>query len=170
MLQNTLYTKTITTPVGKLRLVASGKGLCAVLFRDGEGSRLTFDGAVEAGDTHPILQKTERQLQEYFAGKRQTFDVALDMRGTVFQLMAWKELQNIPYGATRSYAEQARGVGDVKKARAVGMANGRNPVAIIVPCHRVIGANGALTGFGGGLPVKEFLLEHERVCLMKKAG
>ena len=155
--------KTIDSPVGRLRLVASDKGLCALLFRDGQGSRLTFEDAVE-NNSHPILTKAEKQLDDYFAGKRRTFDVKLDMQGTIFQIMAWKALQTIPYGATVSYGEQARRIGDADKARAVGMANNRNPIAIIVPCHRVIGADGKLVGFGGGIPAKEYLLGLEQAA------
>jgi len=161
MHQQTLYYKTLASPVGSLRLIASDKGLCAVLFDDGRYNRLMVNGQLERSDAHPLLLRAEKQLQEYFAGKRKDFDVKLDMRGTVFQIKAWRELQKIPYGGTISYGEQARRVGDAKKARAVGMANGRNPLAIIVPCHRVIGASGALVGFGGGLPTKQHLLELE---------
>jgi len=163
MLQKTLHYKTIQSPIGELRLIASHKGLCALLFDDGRRSRLHFDGAVVADDSHPALQKAEKQLGEYFGGKRKAFDLPLDMRGTIFQIKAWKELQKIPYGTTISYGEQAKRVGDAKKARAVGMANGRNPLAIIVPCHRVIGSDGKLVGFGGGLSVKERLLALEQV-------
>jgi methylated-DNA-[protein]-cysteine S-methyltransferase len=162
MQQRVLYYKTVTSPVGSLRLMASEKGLCAVLFDGGRHSRVSFDGVLEQDDRHPVLQKTEKQLEEYFTGKRKNFDVKLDPRGTIFQLMAWKELQKIPYGDTISYSEQAKRVGDANKARAVGMANGRNPLPIIVPCHRVIGASGLLTGFSGGMELKEYLLAMER--------
>ena len=162
MLRETLYYKVIDSPIGALKLLASDKGLCAVLFDGGERSKLYYDGAIEQSDTHPVLERAHKQLSEYFTGKRKDFDVKLDMRGTVFQQKAWHELQKIPYGQTISYGEQARRVGDVKKARAVGMANGRNPLAIIVPCHRVIGASGSLVGFGGGLKTKQYLLEIER--------
>ena len=162
MLQKTLYTKTIDSPVGALQLVASERGLCAVIFSTGKTKEVSFDGIIEDHSDHPVLQKTEKQLAEYFTGKRKQFDLKLDMRGTVFQIKAWRELQKIPYGQTISYGEQAARVGDAKKARAVGMANGRNPLAIVVPCHRVVGSSGALTGFGGGLPVKKKLLELEK--------
>jgi methylated-DNA-[protein]-cysteine S-methyltransferase len=165
MLTHPLYYKTISSPVGPLRLMASDKGLCAVLFDGGRRNKVVFDGGVEQSDDHPILKKAEQQLAEYFAGKRQDFDVPLDVRGSVFQLKAWKELQKIPYGDTISYGEQAKRIGDAKKARAAGMANGRNPICIIVPCHRVIGASGDLTGFGGGLKTKEFLLNLEKKFL-----
>ena len=153
-----LYYKTIPSPVGSLRLVASDKGLCAVLFR---GSRVVYASPLEQDDDHPMLKKAQKQLAEYFSGKRKKFDLPLDIKGTVFQMKAWRELQKIPYGKTISYGQQARGVGDANKARAVGMANGRNPLCIVVPCHRVIGASGELTGFGGGLKTKQYLLELE---------
>lgn len=162
MLQRVLYHKTIASPVGPLRMLASDKGLCAVLFQGGRNAKVAYDGVLERSEDHPVLKKAEKQMTEYFAGKRKDFDLPLDMKGTVFQLKAWRELQKIPYGQTISYGEQARRVGDVSKARAVGMANGRNPLAIVVPCHRVIGASGDLTGFGGGLKTKQFLLDLER--------
>jgi len=162
MFQRILYYKTIPSPVGSLRLMASDKGLCAVLFDSGRYNRVFFDGGLERSDDHPVLKQAEKQLKEYFAGKRQKFDVPLDMRGSVFQIRAWRELQKISYGGTISYGEQAKRMGDANKARAAGMANGRNPLCIVVPCHRVIGASGGLTGFGGGLKTKEFLLQHEK--------
>ena len=161
MLQRVLYYKTIPSPIGPLRLMASDRGLCAVLFNAGRNTRLSFEGMLEQSDEHPTLLKAEKQLDEYFTGRRKDFDLKLDMRGTVFQIKAWRELQKIPYGQTISYGEQARRLGDAGKARAVGMANGRNPLPIVVLCHRVIGVSGALTGFAGGLPIKEFLLGHE---------
>jgi methylated-DNA-[protein]-cysteine S-methyltransferase len=162
MLERTLYYKTIPSPVGSLRLMASDKGLCAVLFDGGRYNRVYCEGGIERNDDYPVLNQAEKQLNEYFAGKRKTFDVPLDIRGSIFQLRAWRELQKIPYAETISYGEQARRIGDTKKARAAGVANGRNPICIIVPCHRVIGASGDLTGFAGGLKTKEFLLQHEK--------
>ena len=161
MLQDNLAYKTVTAPFGPLRLIASDKGLVALLFQDSKQFHRMDSALLAQNDNHPALLRAEKQLDEYFNGKRTDFDLKLDLRGTVFQLMAWKQLQHIPYGQTITYAEQAKRVGDAKKARAVGMANGRNPVSIIVPCHRVIGTNGAMTGFGGGIAVKEFLLKHE---------
>lgn len=153
-----LYQKTIDSPVGKLTLRASDKGLSEVIFPGSKGHKIA---AVESPE-HPVLRKAEKQLAEYFAGKRTDFDLPLDMHGSVFQIKAWRALQQIPYGKTISYGQQAGLLGDAKKARAVGAANGRNPIAIVVPCHRVIGASGALTGFGGGLKTKEFLLALEK--------
>ena len=158
MFQRPLHCKVIDSPVGKLQLVASDRGLCAVNFAMGT-NKIHTDA--EQNDSDALLLRVEKQLAEYFAGKRKSFDIRLDMRGTIFQLKAWQQLQKIPYGETISYGEQAKRVGDIKKARAVGMANGRNPISIIVPCHRVIGATGAMTGFGGGISTKEFLLKHE---------
>lgn len=151
-----IYQKIIDSPVGRLQLVASDKGLCAINF-----VKANAKSAGASGD-HPVLAQAEKQLAEYFAGSRKTFDLKLDMQGSVFQQKAWRALQQIPYGKTMSYGEQAECVGDKKKARAVGAANGKNPLCIVIPCHRVIGASGALTGFGGGLKIKEYLLEHEK--------
>jgi len=112
-------------------------------------------------ENHPILKETARQLGEYFAGQRKTFDLPLDLAGSEFQRSVWKLLQGIPFGQTISYGEQSKRLGNMKAIRAVAGANGRNPVSIIVPCHRVIGSDGSLTGFGGGLECKRWLLEHE---------
>ncbi|MDX1975870.1 MAG: methylated-DNA--[protein]-cysteine S-methyltransferase [Rickettsiales bacterium] len=162
MLQPVYYYKTIQSPVGQLRLIASERGLAAVLFHDGRRGKAQVAGDMVQNDEYPLLLKTEKQLAEYFAGKRKQFDIKLDANGTVFQQKAWRELVKIPYGQTINYGEQARRLGDSNKARAVGMANGRNPISIIVPCHRVIGASGDLTGFGGGVDVKQQLLELEQ--------
>ena len=110
----------------------------------------------------PLIQKAAAQVKEYFDGKRKQFKLPLDMRGTEFQLAVWQALQKIPYGETRSYKEIAASIGRPKAVRAVGMANNRNPISIIVPCHRVIGHDGKLVGYGGGLPLKQYLLELER--------
>ena len=152
-------TKTINTPLGEIRLTATDRGLTALDFLN-SAKRLSAE-QTEPDETHPILLRAEKQLAEYFAGKRKSFDLRLAPKGTIFQLKAWQELQKIPYGQTISYAEQATRVGDVKKARAVGMANGRNPLPISIPCHRVIGKDGTLTGFSAGLSIKEFLLNLE---------
>ena len=114
-----------------------------------------------AGETRGLLDRVEAQLIEYFAGKRTTFDLPLEPSGTDFQLSVWELLRGIPYGVTTSYGELARRLGDPKATRAVGAANGANPIPIIVPCHRVVGSKGELTGFGGGIERKRWLLEHE---------
>ena len=157
---------TIPSPVGKLTLVASANGLCALYFEQSKQqaylARMRAEGSAAENAQNKHLVKAAAQLAEYFAGKRRDFDVKLDMQGSVFQLSAWRALQQIPYGQTCSYAQQAASIGDAKKARAVGMANGLNPLAIVVPCHRVVGASGSLTGFAGGLKAKQYLLEHEQ--------
>jgi methylated-DNA-[protein]-cysteine S-methyltransferase len=153
--------KTIKSPVGKLKLVASDKGLVAILWERDSPHRVRLSDLV-ANARHPVLLETERQLGEYFAGKRKTFSVDLDMRGTDFQRNVWEALLAIPFGETRSYGQLAKQLGNPRASRAVGAANGRNPVSIIVPCHRVIGSSGKLTGFAGGLDVKAHLLKLER--------
>ena len=150
------------SPVGKLLLVASEKGLRALLW-DHEAKERIKVGDTKENKTDPILQKTKIELDEYFSGKRKKFTIKLDPVGTDFQQNVWLALRQIPYGETRSYGEQAKMIGKPKAFRAVGAANGKNPISIIVPCHRVIGGNGSLTGFGGGLPAKQKLLELEGV-------
>ena len=152
--------KTMKSPVGTLKLIASDQGLAGVWFERSRPERVKTRTDVE-NPTHPILVETERQLREYFAGRRRTFDLALDFVGTPFQRAVWKALLTIPFGQTRTYGEVAKQVGRPSASRAVGAANGRNPVSIVAPCHRVIGSTGALTGFGGGLDVKERLLRLE---------
>jgi methylated-DNA-[protein]-cysteine S-methyltransferase len=150
------------SPLGPLALLASDAGLMAVHLPGGSpGDDPHWPEGTVADDDHPVLVAARQQLDEYFAGDRRTFDVPLDLRGSTFQVKAWRYLATIPYGQTSTYGEQARALGDARKARAVGAANGRNPVAIVLPCHRVIGANGSLTGYAGGLPTKRALLEFE---------
>jgi methylated-DNA-[protein]-cysteine S-methyltransferase len=156
-----LVYKTIESPVGKLKLVANDTALVAILWEKDNPRRVRLTELV-ANDLHPILVETERQLGEYFAGKRKTFSVALHMRGTRFQKGVWEALLAIPFGQTRSYGQLAKQLGNPRATRAVGAANGRNPISIIVPCHRVIGASGKLTGFAGGLGVKAHLLSLEK--------
>ena len=149
------------SPVGDLILTASETALTGVFFPT---SRHTREGGADGPD-NAVLASTRHQLSEYFAGTRTTFDLPLDPRGTPFELRVWEELRAIPYGATRSYSDIARRLGDPRSTRAVGAANGKNPIPIIVPCHRVIGAHGELTGFGGGIDRKRWLLEHEGALL-----
>jgi O-6-methylguanine DNA methyltransferase len=144
-----------------LGAVASERGLCRLSF--GEANS-------QSGGSHELLTRAALQLEEYFAGSRRVFDLPLDLQGTAFQLRVWNALLQIPYGETRSYAEIARAVGAPKAVRAVGAANGANPVGIIVPCHRVIGSNGGLTGFGGGLDLKRRLLALESGLLQYSFG
>ncbi len=157
----TLVYKEIASPVGQLKLIASDTGLVAILWEKDSPRRVRL-GELVADDQHPILLETERQLGEYFAGKRKSFSVALDIRGTRFQKDVWEALLAIPFGETRSYGQLAKQLGNPRSARAVGAANGRNPLSIIVPCHRVIGSSGKLTGFAGGLDTKAHLLNLER--------
>ncbi len=142
-----------------LRLVAGEAGLCAINFMDGEIHPPDSD---TRDDSHPLLLETAAQLQAYFEGSLRTFSLPLDMAGTDFQLRVWNLLLEIPYGETRSYRDLAAALGTPRAVRAVGTANGANPLPIVVPCHRVIGADGSLTGYGGGLPLKKQLLELER--------
>lgn len=153
--------KTMPSPVGELKLVASDKGLVAVLWPNDRPRRVPLDETI-VDNQHPILIETERQLHDYFAGHRRRFTLPLDMHGTPFQRDVWNALLAIPYGETRSYAQLANQLGNPRATRAVGAANGRNPVSIIVPCHRVIGSSGTLTGFAGGVAVKAQLLKLER--------
>lgn len=143
------------SPVGTLRLVADREGLREICFEQERHPKQTQSSWVRA---KAPLRFARVQLDEYFAGERQQFDLPLHPIGTPFQLEVWQELQRIPYGITISYGELARRMGKPKAVRAVGGANGRNPLPIVVPCHRVIGADGSLTGFGGGLPIKRHLL------------
>ncbi len=161
-----LACKTMESPVGKLKLVASDTGLVAVLWQNDRPNRVRLAELVE-DDQHPVLLKAERQLREYFAGERKEFSVPLDMRGTDFQKNVWEALLAIPFGETRSYGQLAKQLGNPNATRAVGAANGRNPLSIIVPCHRVIGSSGSLTGFGGGLETKAHLLDLEKNKLFR---
>jgi len=150
----------ISSPVGTLKLVATDTALVAVVWRDHGAGQVPVHDAIEA-QSHPVLDRASHQLDEYFAGRRREFDLPLEFLGTDFQRRAWQALQSIPYGETRTYADMARQIGQPTAVRAVGAANGRNPISIIVPCHRVIGTSGALTGFGGGLDAKAKLLALE---------
>jgi methylated-DNA-[protein]-cysteine S-methyltransferase len=152
--------KIINSPVGKLTLVASQGHLLAVLWEEEKEGRVKLDMGTKVKE-HPILDLTEKQLKEYFAGSRNKFDLPIKFMGTFFQNAVWKGLQKIPFGKTMSYGELAIKVGSPKASRAVGAANGKNPLSIVVPCHRVIGMNGKLTGFAGGLTAKETLLDLE---------
>jgi methylated-DNA-[protein]-cysteine S-methyltransferase len=154
------FYKTTNSPVGILKLVASEKGLSAILWENDDPKRVRLSPLI-ADQNHHVLLETERQLREYFAAQRQSFTVQLDPVGTKFQNKVWQALREIPFGQTRSYSEIAKSIGHTSAMRAVGAANGRNPVSIIVPCHRAIGASGHLTGFAGGLQTKEFLLTLE---------
>ena len=151
----------IDSPVGALTLVAQGQGLIAILWTDYAPDRVRI-GQTEARPDHPVLVKTARQLAEYFVRERTEFTLPLDPIGTAFQKSVWRALRAIPYGQTRSYGQIAEALGRPFAARAVGAANGRNPLSIVVPCHRLIGADGSLTGFAGGLGAKRQLLALEQ--------
>ncbi len=151
----------IDTPIGTLTLIASDEGLTRILF-DGETLESTGLDEPPIVDDDPVLATAEAQLQEYFAGDRKDFDLPLDLRGTEFQVEAWEALASVPYGETTSYGEQAERIGRPGAFRAVGAANGKNPVPIVLPCHRIVGANGSLTGFAGGLALKQQLLALEQ--------
>jgi methylated-DNA-[protein]-cysteine S-methyltransferase len=153
--------KTIASPIGALTLVASDAGLVAILWENDDPDRVRLGPLSEQPD-HPVLRATEAQLGDYFAGRRSAFDLPLDPHGTDFQKSVWTQLLAIPFGETRSYADIARAIGRPTASRAVGAANGRNPISIVTPCHRVIGANGALTGFAGGIETKRKLLALEQ--------
>jgi methylated-DNA-[protein]-cysteine S-methyltransferase len=150
--------KTMKSPLGTLTLVGSARGLAAVLWED---EPLPEPGSATEDRHHPLLLQAQQQLEEYFTGKRRSFTVQLDPNGTEFQNKVWNALRTIPFGETRSYGQIADQIGSRKAVRAVGAANGRNPIPIIVPCHRVIGADGTLTGFAGGLALKARLLALE---------
>lgn len=153
--------KVIATPVGLLKLVASERGLKAVLWEDDDPRRVPVALSRESA-SHPLLVRTQTQLGQYFAGERRGFQLPLDLAETPFQRAVWQALLDIGYGERWSYEELAHRIGKPKAQRAVGAANGRNPISMIVPCHRVLGKNGSLTGFAGGLGAKTFLLDLER--------
>ncbi|WP_438444808.1 methylated-DNA--[protein]-cysteine S-methyltransferase [Gorillibacterium sp. sgz5001074] len=160
------------SPIGRLLLAATEKGLCNVEFNGAsEDAREALEGwmakrlgaGIRLREGGSLIEEAARQLKDYFGGSRTSFDLPLDLRGTPFQLQVWRALGQIPYGQIRSYKQIAEAIGSPKAVRAVGGANNRNPVPIIIPCHRVIGAGGALVGYGGGLPIKQFLLHHEGI-------
>src|ERR1700739_1261562 len=155
---NSLSYTTMDSPIGELLLLGDGQALHGLYMQQG---RHPVQCSPRWKRSPAALADVRAQLREYFAGERTTFDTPLTMRGSAFEQRVWSALREIPYGETASYGEIARRIGQPSAARAVGMANGRNPIAVIVPCHRVIGANGTLTGYGGGLDRKRWLLDHE---------
>ena len=156
----TYYTR-IDSPVGPLLLAANEAALTGIYF-DGRQPRAALGKDAQELPAHPVLKETAKQLKEYFAGRRRSFDLPLAPAGTPFQRAVWAALRDIPYGETQSYGAVARRIGRPRAVRAVGAANGANPLSIVVPCHRVIGADGSLTGYGGGLERKRRLLALER--------
>ncbi len=157
----------IETPIGPLLVAADEAGLRRIFFPSRGTAQAPEQGWVR--DPAPF-RELARQLTEYFRGKRRAFSLTLAPEGTEFQLATWRALSEIPYGTTISYAELARRIGRPAASRAVGAANGANPLPVVVPCHRVIGADGSLTGFGGGLPIKRALLELEGAACVAPAG
>ncbi len=153
----------IDTPIGSLGLEATDRGLAAVQF---DPDPAFAEGAPSPGAL-PMLEHARRELDEYFAGRLMAFTVPLALRATIFRRRVYDQLLVIPFGATTTYGAIAKALKDPNATRAVGLANGRNPIPIVVPCHRVIGADGALTGFGGGLPRKRWLLDHEQTVLIR---
>ncbi len=162
-----VHCRKLSTPLGEIRLAGTLRGICRVSFH----SRPSADWSVwfQRHFSHlpekaslPLLETAARQLREYFSAKRRVFNLPLDLRGTAFQIRVWEELLKIPYGSNLSYGGVARRIGNPRGSRAVGIAAARNPVPIIVPCHRVIGSDGKLVGFAGGLPIKEWLLKLEK--------
>lgn len=149
-------------PLGQLHIVANDNAVVAVLWPNEKQGRVTFDHTPEATDNHQVIDKAAAQIAEYFDGTRRDFDLPLEPHGTDFQRKVWWSLADIPFGETSTYGNQAARIGRPSAVRAVGAANGRNPLSIVLPCHRVVGANGKLTGFAGGLDAKQWLLDHER--------
>jgi methylated-DNA-[protein]-cysteine S-methyltransferase len=152
--------KWIEAPFGRLKLVGGDAGLAAILWQDDRPRRVVLV-SIKEDRRHAVLVEAERQLAEYFARARQVFEIPLAFVGTPFQEKVWRALLTIPYGETRNYGQIARQIGHPTAVRAVGAANGRNPLSIIAPCHRVIGSSGALTGFAGGIEIKRYLLDLE---------
>jgi methylated-DNA-[protein]-cysteine S-methyltransferase len=159
---------TMPSPIGRLTLAGEGHELCAIFFEDDGRLRDHPESAWTRDDTR--LAGAREQLREYFAGKRTAFDLPLALRGTPFQLTVWRALLRIPFGATASYGDIAAQIGRPAASRAVGGANHHNPIPIIVPCHRVVGSDGSLTGYGGGEPRKRLLLDLERTPLQRPAA
>jgi len=165
------YYTTVDSPIGRLLLTSNGEALTGLYMdvpaRDAERhlQRVINEGFEDA--TAAPLPKALRQLEEYFAGSRRVFDLPLALRGTPFQQRVWQALSEIPFGETWSYGQLAKRIGNPKASRAVGLANGSNPISILVPCHRVIGADGSLTGYGGGMERKQWLLRHEGIGALR---
>ena len=153
--------KLIASPVGELKLVASQNGLAAVLWGEND-KRFKVQTKILGSERHELLDEAKAQIDAYFSHKRKSFDLPLDFIGTEFQKSVWQKLLEIPFGETRTYLDVATEIGNPKAVRAVGAANGKNPISIIAPCHRVIGMSGKLTGFAGGLEAKSYLLDLER--------
>jgi methylated-DNA-[protein]-cysteine S-methyltransferase len=170
MIETTYDTRELDSPVGSLTLVASDAGLRAILWPGDDLGRTGLAGANLAPGRNDVLDEAAAQLEEYFARVRTSFDLPLDLQGTPFQVAAWEALATIPYRETRTYAEQAARLGRPNAVRAIGAANGRNPISIVLPCHRVVGSDGSLTGFAGGLETKAALLAFEHAHASRTTG
>jgi methylated-DNA-[protein]-cysteine S-methyltransferase len=162
--------RTYTAPFGVVTVVGSDLGIRFVLFSNDAHPKPLERLHISDTEIHESVNDAIAQLEEYFDGARHDFELPLDLQGTEFQIAAWNALAEIPYGSTASYGQQAASIGRPKAVRAIGGANGRNPVAIVLPCHRIVGADGALTGFGGGIEVKKWLLDHEQSMLHSATG
>ena len=162
--------RTYEAPFGVLTVVGSDLGIRYVMFNNDAHPKPLERLHISDSEIHDSVNDAITQLEEYFAGSRLDFDLPLDLQGTEFQVEAWRALADIPYGHTASYGQQAASIGRPKAVRAIGGANGRNPVAIVLPCHRIVGADGSLTGFGGGIEVKKWLLDHEQSILHSATG
>ena len=161
---------TYEAPFGELTVVGSDLGIRYVMFNNDAHPKPLERLHISDTEIHDSVNDAITQLQEYCDGSRRDFDLPLDLQGTEFQVAAWRALADIPYGHTASYGQQAASIGRPKAVRAIGGANGRNPVAIVLPCHRIVGADGSLTGFGGGIAVKKWLLDHEQRMLHSTTG
>lgn len=157
--------RTCEAPFGVVTVIGSNLGIRFVMFSNDAHPKPVEQTHISDTDIHDSVNDAVTQLEEYFAGLRCDFSLPLDLHGTEFQVAAWRALADIPYGHTASYGQQAASIGRPKAVRAIGGANGRNPVAIVLPCHRIVGADGSLTGFGGGIAVKKWLLDHEQSML-----
>ena len=162
--------RTCEAPFGVVTVIGSNFGIRFVMFSNDAHPKPLEKLHISDTDIHDSVNDAVIQLDEYFAGSRRDFELPLDLQGTEFQVAAWRALADIPYGHTASYGQQAASIGRPKAVRAIGGANGRNPVGIVLPCHRIVGADGSLTGFGGGIAVKKWLLDHEQSILHSATG
>ena len=162
--------RTCEAPFGVVTVIGSNFGIRFVMFSNDAHPKPLEKLHISDTDIHDSVNDAVIQLDEYFAGSRRDFELPLDLQGTEFQVAAWNALADIPYGHTASYGQQAASIGRPKAVRAIGGANGRNPVGIVLPCHRIVGADGSLTGFGGGIEVKKWLLDHEQSILHSATG
>ena len=166
----TFSRRTCEAPFGVVTVIGSDLGIRYVLFSNDAHPKPLERLHISDSEIHDSVNDAVTQLDEYFNGARRDFELPLDLQGTEFQVAAWNALAEIPYGRTASYGQQAASIGRPKAVRAIGGANGRNPVAIVLPCHRIVGADGSLTGFGGGIEVKKWLLDHEQSTLRSAAS